>query len=116
MCGWKALAFRPVAELPDLRDHVRAELPSSETVLVRGGPDSASKLRRHAERVRRAFLLDSAPFLGISVFGALDEVGPASLDGLLSGGFRPTGWYTSPRSDAWSGLGSASYLRSVART
>lgn len=36
-------------------------------------------------RVRRAFVLDGAPVLGISVFGALDEVGPASLNGLLAG-------------------------------
>lgn len=74
-----------VAELPDLRDHVRAELTSSEAVLVRGGPDSATKLRTHAERLRRAFVLDGAPVLGISVFGALDDVGPASLNGLLAG-------------------------------
>lgn len=31
------------------------------------------------------FVLDDAPVLGISVFGALDDVGPASLNGLLSG-------------------------------
>jgi hypothetical protein len=74
-----------VAELPDLRDHVRAELASSETVLVRGGPDSVTKLRTHAARARRAFVLDGGPVLGISVFAALDDVGPASLDGLLAG-------------------------------
>jgi hypothetical protein len=35
--------------------------------------------------VRRAFVLDGAPVLGISVFAALDDVGPASLNGLLAG-------------------------------
>lgn len=42
-CRWKALTFRPVADLPDLRDHVRSEHASLETVLVRGGPDSVAK-------------------------------------------------------------------------
>lgn len=73
-----------VAELPDLRDHVRTELAPSETLLARGGPDTAAKLRTHAERVGRAFVLDNAPVLGISVFAALDDVGPSSLDGLLT--------------------------------
>jgi hypothetical protein len=44
-----------------------------------------AKLTAHAERVRRAFVLDGGPVLGISVFGALDDIGPASLDGILSG-------------------------------
>jgi hypothetical protein len=73
-----------VTELPDLRDHVRAEAPAAEaSLVVRGGPDTADKLRRHAERVRRAFVLDGAEVLGISVFCALDDVGPASLDAIL---------------------------------
>ena len=54
------------------------------TIIVRGGPDTAEKLRAHAQRVRRAFLLDSDPVLGISTFAALDDIGPASLDAILS--------------------------------
>jgi hypothetical protein len=64
---------------------VRSEsLDLDRTVAIRGGPDTTEKLRRHAERTRRAFVLDGAPILGVSVFCALDEVGPASLDGLLA--------------------------------
>jgi hypothetical protein len=51
---------------------------------VRGGPDAVEKLIAHAERVRRAFVLDGEPVLGISVFAVLDDVGPASLDAILS--------------------------------
>jgi hypothetical protein len=43
-------------------------------VLLRGGPDSAAKLRRHAERMHRAFRLDGNPLLGVSMFAALDAV------------------------------------------
>jgi len=75
-----------VSGLPDLRDFVRADLAAQEaTVLVRGGPDSAEKLAIHALRVRRAFVLDGQPVLGVSVFAALDDIGQASLDGILSG-------------------------------
>jgi hypothetical protein len=75
-----------VSALPDLRDFVRIEpLPREATILVRGGPDTAAKLTAHAERVRRAFVLDGRPVLGISVFAALDDIGPASLDGILLG-------------------------------
>ncbi len=75
-----------MSDLPDLRDFVRFEpLPREATVLVRGGPGTAAKLTAHAERVRRAFVLDGAPVLGISVFAALDHIGPASLEGILSG-------------------------------
>lgn len=49
------------------------------------GPDSATKLRSHAERLRRAFVLDGAPRHGHSGSGALDDVGPALLNGLLAG-------------------------------
>lgn len=71
--------------LPDLRDHIRNEAPPREaTVIIRGGPDAADKLVTHAERVRRAYVLDGQPVLGISVFAALDDIGPASLDGLLA--------------------------------
>jgi hypothetical protein len=74
-----------VSGLPDLRDFVRAEpAPRDETVLVRGGPDTLAKLTAHAGRFRRRFVLDGEPVLGISVFAALDDIGPASLDGILS--------------------------------
>jgi hypothetical protein len=75
-----------VSGLPDLRDFVRVEpLPREATILVRGGPDTVAKLTAHAERVRRAFVLDGDPVLGVSVFAALDDIGPASLEGILSG-------------------------------
>jgi len=74
-----------MADLPDLRSFVRAEAaPTPERLVVRGGPDSAAKLRMHAERLRRAYLLDGAPVLGISVFAAFDDIGPASLDAILA--------------------------------
>lgn len=60
-------------------------MPPEATILVRGGPDTAAKLTLHAKRVHRAFVLDGDPVLGISVFAALDDLGPASLDGILSG-------------------------------
>src|SRR5688572_29746372 len=72
--------------LPDLRDVVRDETaPREATVIVRGGPDTIEKLIAHAERMRRAFVLDGEPVLGISVFAALDDIGSASLDGILAG-------------------------------
>jgi hypothetical protein len=52
---------------------------AAATLLVRGGPDTVSKLRRHAERTARAWALDSQPFFGISVFAVLDM----PLDDLL---------------------------------
>jgi hypothetical protein len=75
-----------VLGLPDLRDFVRAEpAPQEATILVRGGPDTSEKLTAHAERLRRRYVLDGEPVLGISVFAALDDIGQASLDGILSG-------------------------------
>jgi hypothetical protein len=75
-----------VSDLPDLRDFARVETPPGEaTILVRGGPDTSAKLTAHAERVRRAFLLDGLPVLGVSVFAALDDIGPSSLEGILLG-------------------------------
>lgn len=59
---------------------LRDDLPLAETTLVvRGGRDSADKLRRHAERTARAWALDGQPLLGISVFAVLG----VSLDDLL---------------------------------
>jgi len=77
------------ADLPDLRDHVRSEHASLKTVLVRGGPDSVAKLRTHAERVRRAFVLDGAPVLGISVSVRWMTLGRASTE-WASGGAAST--------------------------
>lgn len=54
-------------------------------VVVRGGPDSVAKLAAHAARTARAYALDGVPALGISVFAALDDIGAASLDGILAG-------------------------------
>ena len=71
--------------LPDLRQFVRDEAPPRDAaVVIRGGPDTIEKLRLHAERVRRAFVLDHAEVLGISVYCVLDDLGPASLDTILS--------------------------------
>jgi hypothetical protein len=73
--------------MPDeLRLQIRDELaPDDATVVVRGGPDNLTKLARHAMRTSRAYVLNGEPLLGVSVFLALDDAGPASLDGLLSG-------------------------------
>lgn len=73
----------------ELRPHVRHDVPPNDTtVIVRGEPDTADKLARHAVRSNRAYQLDGQPFWGVSVFLALDELGDASLDGLLSGRLR----------------------------
>jgi hypothetical protein len=70
--------FGGVAELPDLRGSIRDEhIPAA-------CPDSAAKLRRHAERMHRAFRLDGNPVLGLSMFGPLDAVGSDSREGILS--------------------------------
>ncbi len=68
----------------DLAPHLRDEpAPEDATVVIRGGPDTREKLESHARRTARAFALDGVPVLGISVFAALDDIGPASLDALL---------------------------------
>lgn len=62
------------------RSRLRAEQPPAETTLViRGGRDTADKLRGHAQRTARAWSLDGQPLLGISVFAVLDR----PLDELL---------------------------------
>jgi hypothetical protein len=76
--------FDGVAELPDLRDSIRDEHIPADCVLLRGGPDSTAKLRRHIERMHRAFVFDGDPVLGVSMFAALDLVGIDSRDGILS--------------------------------
>jgi hypothetical protein len=69
----------------ELRRLVRDERPPDDaTMVIRGGPESASRLREHAERTNEYFTLDGEPAWGVSVFCALDDVGEASLPGLLS--------------------------------
>lgn len=50
---------------------------------MRGGPSSIERLRDHARRTHDAYVLDGNDFWGVSVFCALDDVGPGSLTGLL---------------------------------
>jgi len=70
----------------DLRPHLRSEtIDERATVIVRGGPDSVLTLQRHARRAAQAFALDGLPVWGISVMAALDDLGPASLPGILAG-------------------------------
>jgi hypothetical protein len=70
----------------ELRSQLRAEAsPAEAIVLLRGGPDTVSLIRSHARRTQRLYCLDGVPLLGISVFGVLDDEGPASRDGLLAG-------------------------------
>lgn len=54
--------------------------PADTTVVVRGGRDTADKLRSHALRTARAWSLDGLPLLGISVFAVLG----IELDELLA--------------------------------
>lgn len=68
----------------DLRPLLRDEPPPADGVLVvRGGPSSVERLADHAHRTYDAYTLDGDPLWGVSVFCALDDVGPASLDALL---------------------------------
>jgi len=74
------------SERIEQRTRLRGEPPpASATLLVRGGPDSAEKLRRHAERTARAWALDGRPLFGISVFAVLDVP-------LGSGRISPSGY------------------------
>ena len=70
----------------ELRPHIRddEDPPDDTVVVVRGGPDNANKLARHAARTHRAYELDGEPLWGVSLFVALDEAGAASLEELLS--------------------------------
>lgn len=70
----------------ELRPRVRAEVIADDRlIVVRGGPDSIASLARHAQRMSRGFLLDGDPLWGLSVMAALDDIGPASLAGILAG-------------------------------
>lgn len=48
------------------------------------GPDTVAKLVRHADRTQQRWTLDGVRLVGVSVFGALDPEGTASLDNLLA--------------------------------
>lgn len=54
-------------------------------MIVRRRPDSLEKLAQPALRTKRAFVLDGAPLMGVSVFLALADSGEASVDGILAG-------------------------------
>ena len=57
----------------ELRPMLRAEhAPDGAVVLIRGGPDTVEKLRKHAQKTALAWSLDGQPLLGISVFAVLD--------------------------------------------
>ncbi len=74
----------PNAGREELRPRVREERrPNDGVVVVRGGPTTAERLAGHARRTYDAFVLDGQPIWGVSVFCALDDIGPASLEGLL---------------------------------
>lgn len=69
----------------ELRPHIRDEqAPGDAVVVLRGCPDTLEKLAGHARRTNAAYCLDGDPVRGVSVFAALDDVGPASLDALLA--------------------------------
>jgi hypothetical protein len=72
------------ADRQELRPTLRREpAPDDGIVVVRGGPSTLEKLLAHARRTHDAFVLDGTPLWGISVFCALDDIGPGSLDALL---------------------------------
>jgi hypothetical protein len=74
----------------ELRRRVRVDEapPADAAIVIRGGPDTLSLLSAHARRLHRAFVLDGEPVFGVSVFVALDDLGPASERGILSGKLR----------------------------
>jgi hypothetical protein len=80
------IPFRPMAgERIEQRPRLRDEHPPDDSVVVvRGGPDTAGKIAKHAARTARAWTLDGDPLVGISVFCALDPAGEACIDGILS--------------------------------
>jgi hypothetical protein len=71
----------------DLRQRIRVgELPPPDaSVVIRGGPDTLSLIRSHARRFHRLYELDGEPVWGISVFVAVDDIGPGSERGILAG-------------------------------
>ena len=68
----------------ELRPHLRDEqVPGDSVIVVRGGPASLATLATHARRTHDALMLDGQSLWGVSVFCALDDIRPSSLDGLL---------------------------------
>lgn len=75
-----------MTEREEQRDKLRLEpAAAGEQIVVRGGNDTVEKLRANARRTHRAWSLDGKPLFGVSVFCVLDDLGPASLPGILSG-------------------------------
>lgn len=58
-------------------------IPTDAMVVVRGGPNSVSKLQRQAQRTVQFWDLNGEPLFGVSVFCAFDDIGPASLSRIL---------------------------------
>ena len=58
--------------------------PDDAVVVVRGGPDTAEKIARHAARTAMVWTFEGSPIEGISVLLALDESGRYSLESLLA--------------------------------
>lgn len=70
----------------ELRRRVRDEGPPLDaSVVLRGGPDTASLLRSHARRLNRLYVLDGGPVFGVSVFVAYGDIGGTSERTILSG-------------------------------
>ncbi len=57
-------------------------------MVIRGGPDTLSLIRSHARRFHRLYEFDGEPVWGISVFVAVDDIGPGSERGILAGKLR----------------------------
>ncbi len=65
-----------IEDREELRNRVRDERPPLDaSVVLRGGPDTASLLRSHARRLNRLYVLDGGPVFGISVFVAYGDIG-----------------------------------------
>lgn len=68
----------------ELRDRIRDDdLPDDTKVALRGGPDTESLIRSHVRRANRLFVLDGEEVWALSVFVALDDVGPGSAPAIL---------------------------------
>ncbi|MGH9023545.1 MAG: hypothetical protein ACRDV9_10675, partial [Acidimicrobiia bacterium] len=63
----------------------RRSWPTTRCSWCGAGPTVPRSSPPHALRTHRAYMLDGEPLFGVSVFAALDDIGPASLDGLLTG-------------------------------
>ncbi len=75
-----------IEDREELRNRVRDERPPLDaSVVLRGGPDTASLLRSHARRLNRLYVLDGGPVFGISVFVAYGDIGGTSERTILSG-------------------------------